>query len=266
MIDWRQWHNEPALVEALILAAWLYAMATGPLRARLAPAEPYSRRSALRFYTGLALFYLVVGTPAESVGRFYLFSANMLVQMAILYPVAWLLLTGIPRWLIDAVLGSARITELAGRVLFHPLVCGAFFVLSVSVWYVPRIYEWGLQRPWHFGAEHLLFAAAGAMFWWPLSSRSEIFPPLRFGARMIYLFATQVAMTAVFSYLLMAEHPLYPTYELAPRLLPALDPINDQTFAGILLSAMSSLVMVSALGVSFFRWSKTSEPSGHRAP
>jgi len=264
MIDWRQWHNEPALIDALILAAWLYALATGPLRGRLAPGTPYPAAAARRFYPGLVLFYFTIGSPVEATGRFYLFSANMLAQMAILYPVAWLLLTGIPEWLIDRLIGATPGAMAIGRVLFRPLVCGAFFVLSVSIWYVPRIYEWGLQRPVNFAAEHVLFAAAGVLFWWPLASRSQLFPPLRFGARMVYLFATQVAMTAVFSYLLMAEHPLYPTYELAPRLLPELDALNDQTFAGILLSAISSLVMVAALGASFFRWSKASEPASHR--
>jgi cytochrome c oxidase assembly factor CtaG len=76
---------------------------------------------------------------------------------------------------------------------------------------------------------------------------------------MVYLFGLEVAMTAVFSYLLMAEHTIYPNYVLAPRLIPGFDVLSDQAFGGILLSAISSLFFVGALGSAFYQWSKSSK-------
>jgi len=107
--------------------------------------------------------------------------------------------------------------------------------------------------------EHLAFFGAALLFWWPLISPSRLVPPIGYGARLVYLFALEEALTAVFSYILMADHPMYPTYALAPRLIAGLDAINDQVLGGILLSAVSSLVLVGALGVNFLRWAKWSE-------
>jgi cytochrome c oxidase assembly factor CtaG len=263
MIDWRQWQNEPGLVGAIAVVGWLYALGVGPLRTFWAPASPFPGRAACRFAGGLFLLWFAVASPFEQIGRYYLFSAQMCTQMLIVYPVAWLLLTGLPPGLLDWLLALLPGSRHWGRVLFRPLTCGAAFVLGVSIWYLPRIYEWGLEREVGLAAEHLLFLLAGVLFWWPLASPSRRFPALRFGARMAYLFATEVAMTAVFSYLLMAEHPLYPSYELAPRLIASLDALNDQVFAGILLSGISSLVMVAALGASFYHWWKSADSGAH---
>lgn len=76
---------------------------------------------------------------------------------------------------------------------------------------------------------------------------------------MVYLFATEVALTGAFTYLLMAEHAMYPTYALAPRLIPSLSPEDDQMMGGVVLSAVSSLVLVGACGTAFYGWFKDSE-------
>jgi cytochrome c oxidase assembly factor CtaG len=68
-----------------------------------------------------------------------------------------------------------------------------------------------------------------------------------------------VALTGVFTYLLMGEHPLYAAYELAPRLIPGLSAENDQVLGGVLLSGVSSLVLVGVLFVNFLRWSRADQ-------
>lgn len=283
VIDWTQWHQEPLLADSLILLGWLYAILAGPLRARLAPGEPWLGRCALRFYAGLALFFVAVDSPFDRIGSLYLFSAHVALQLVVLYPAAALVLSGIPAWMIDWVLTVGRtvsVSRSAGsrpelaegrgssgstcptcvvRVLLRPLTTGAVFVVVTGVWYLPRPYEWALQREWARGIEYLAFFGAALLFWWPLISPSRLLPPIGYGARLVYLFALEVALTAVFSYLLMADHPLYPTYELAPRLIPGLDATNDQVLGGILLSGVSSLVLVGALGVNFLRWARRSE-------
>ena len=122
------------------------------------------------------------------------------------------------------------------------------FVLLVSGWYVPRIFGWALAHPLGQTVEGLLFFGASLLFWWPLLSPSREFPPLPYGGRILYLSAIEVALTGVFTYLLMGEHPLYPVYELAPRLIPGLNAENDQVLGAVLLSGVSSLVLVSAPG------------------
>lgn len=258
MIDWRQWHNEPIVADLLVLLGWLYAMLAGPLRARLAPAEPWPRKEAIRFFCGLGLFYLAASSPLARIGGLYLFSAHIVLQMVIMYPAAGLILLGLPAWMIDPILARAGLRPVFS-VLFRPAVTGLIFILVTSAWYIPKIFEWALRHPPAHALEHAMFFGASFLFWWPLLSRSRVFPAVRYGSRLIYLFCIEVAMTAVFSYILMAEHPMYPTYQLAPRLISGLDAQSDQVLGGILLSAVSSLVLVGALGVNFLHWAHRSE-------
>jgi putative membrane protein len=251
MIDWGSWRSEPILVGALVALGWLYALAVGPLRARLAPAAPFPRAAALRFGAGLLLLYLAWGSPLDLIGRYFLYSAHVVQDLLVLFPAAALLLRGVPPWLSEPALRRAR--PLA-RVLCHPALDGAAFVLLVSGAYLSRPFEAALRSDGAHALQAAALLAAGLLFWRPLLSRSAVLPPPGYGGRLAYLFAAEVALTGVFTYLLMAEHGLSGTYEHAPRLVAALTPYEDQVLAGVLLSGVSSFVLVGTLGLTFFRW------------
>jgi putative membrane protein len=259
MPDWAAWDCEPLLVDLIVLAGWFYAIVAGPLRARLAPGEPWPRRAAVRFFSGLVLFYLTVGAPWERVGRDYLLSAALIGHLVIVYGVAGLLLSGLPPWLVD--LPLARRPSAIRSALVHPVVCGALFVLGLTASYLPRVYEWALATGERRALQHVVFLILGLLFWRPILSPSRFLPPLRVGPRLAYLFAIEVALTGVFSFILMAEHPMYPTYVVAPRLIAGLSAEDDQILSGILLSAVSSLVLVGALGSAFFAWARQARAS-----
>jgi len=264
MIDWGSWRNQPILLGGLVFLGWLYALGIGPLRGRLAPGEPFPRRQAFRFFAGLVLLYLALGSPLDEIARYLLCSAHTLQDVLVLYPAAALLLLGLPAWLVD--LGLARVPRPLGRALLSPLVCAGFFVVVVSGWYVPRLFEGALRNEGLHAVRAAMFLAAAVLFWWPLASPSQLFPALRYGGRLLYLLAVQVALTGVFTYVLMSDHPMFPTYEHAPRLVAALSPIEDQVLAGALLSFISSVVLVSALGLNFYRWAQTERRPGSRQP
>jgi putative membrane protein len=255
MIGWRYWHNNPAAVAALILLGWLYALCVGPWRGHLAPGQTFPRAAAIRFYAGLLLGYLAVGSPLAWVGEVYLFSAHLVQHLVILYPVSGLLMLGFPDWLIDAWC-DRPVLRRPLRVLTRPLTAGFLFVVVLSVWHLPKLYERALENETVRLVQYGSLIFIGILFWWPLLSPSRVLPPVRYGARLLYLFAIEVSLTAVFTYVLMADHAMYPTYAYAPRIIAGLSPLNDQLLAGVLLSGISSLVLVGALGVNFFRWAK----------
>src|SRR5256885_2007455 len=116
MIDWRHWHNEPWLIGGLVFLGWLWAVLAGPWRARLAPAEPFPFRRAVRFYPGLLIFYLAVGSPLDQIGERLLFSAHMLQHQLLIYPAAILFLIGLPSWMIDPLFRS-RVVRVPFRIL-----------------------------------------------------------------------------------------------------------------------------------------------------
>ncbi|HEY1793142.1 MAG TPA: cytochrome c oxidase assembly protein [Opitutaceae bacterium] len=259
MIDWRHWHNEPFLTGGLILAGWLFAILAGPLRPLLAPGRPYPRRQAVLFYSALVIFYLAVGSPLDQVSERFLLSAHMVQHLLIMYPAALLIILGIPAWMIDPVL-SLPALRFPLRLLLNPVTCGIVWGTVISVWHAPFLYDWTLQNKVVHVLEHLMFLAVSLLFWWPLVSRSSVFPAPSYGARIIYLLATEIAMIPVCAYIVFSADVLYPTYEYAPRLIAWLSPADDQLLAGVIMKSSGMAVSIAALGIFFYKWSK-SQPS-----
>jgi putative membrane protein len=260
MIDWRHWHNEPFLTGGLILAGWLYALLAGPLRSLLAPGAPYPRRKAAMFYGALALFYLAVGSPLDQVGERFLLTAHMAQHLVIMYPVALLILLGIPSWMVDPVLSRPALKSPL-RLLLSPLSCAVISIVVISAWHAPFLYEWTLQDKLVHVGEHLMFLAVSLLYWWPLASPSAAFPAPGYGVRMLYIFGAEVGMIPVSAYIVFSGDILYPTYEYAPRLIAGFSPADDQLSAGILMKIAGMAVSLTALGVCFFKWSKASNPA-----
>lgn len=253
MIDWSHWHNEPWLIGGLVVWGWLWAVAAGPWRERLAPGTPFPTGQAVRFYLGLLSFYLAVGSPLDQVAERFLFSAHMLQHQMLIYPAAILILLGVPSWMIDPLL-APRVVQGPLRLVTHPLGCGIIYSLVVGVWHVPLLYDWALRsKPVHV-LEHLMFFGAALLYWWPLLSPSRILPRRSYAAQMLYLFGVLIAMTPLFAYITFSQDILYPTYEYAPRLFPDFSAANDQLLAGVMMKLVGVFGAMVAMAVAFFGW------------
>lgn len=257
MIDWTHWHNEPFLVGGLIFLGWLYAILTGPGRARLAPGAPYPRGHALKFYAALLCFYLGVGSPLDQIAERYLLSAHMLQHQIIIYPAAILFLLGLPDWLVRPVTAQPVLRPLL-QVLTQPVICGVIFTAVISGWHLPLLYDWALQNRVVHILEHFTMFGAALFYWWPLLSPSTEFPRASYAWQMLYLVAVIIAMTPVFAYLTFSSDILYPTYEFAPR-ITSLSAASDQLLAGAMMKLIGMSVAMIAFGVSFYRWFEAGE-------
>jgi putative membrane protein len=253
MIDWRHWHNEPFLIGGLVFLGWIYAVLAGPLRAFLAPGEPFPHAKAWKFYGALVLFYLTVGSPLDQIGERFLLSAHMLQHQLLIYPAAVLFLSGLAPWMVDPVLGRPALRRLL-RFLTNPVVCGTVFTVVMSVWHMPALYEWALQNKVVHVVEHVMFFGAALFYWWPLLSPSRVFPPASHGTQMMYLIAVLIGMTPIFAYLTFSSDIIYPTYEYAPRLFAHFDMFDDQLLAGVMTQLVGAFVAMIAFIWSFYRW------------
>ena len=262
MIDWRHWHNEPFLVGGLIFLGWLHALLAGPLRARLAPGQPYPRGHAIRFYLALLIFYLAVGSPLDQVGERFLLSAHMLQHQMMIYPAAILFWLGLPDWMVRPVTGRPALHGLL-HFLTRPLICALLYVLTLSVWHLPYLYDWALQSRSVHIAEHFMFFGAALFYWWPLLSPAREFPPAAYAWQMLYLLGVEIGMTPIFAYLTFSHDILYPTYEYAPR-LTWMSPADDQLLAGSMMKLVGFGVALGAFAVAFYRWHRANER--HEAP
>jgi putative membrane protein len=219
----------------------------------------FDRAAALRFYAGLFVLYLAVGSPLDRIGRYFFFSVHMAQNMMVAYPGAGLLVAGLPGWLADSVLGRPVPGRVLGAVL-RPVPCGAVFMLVLSAWQTPGLFQWALWVDGAHAFEPLSILAASILFWWPILSPSRACPRASVGVRLVYLFLIEVALTGAFTVLFMTDHALYPAYETAPRVTDVLTALDDQRLAGILLSGVSSLVLVGVFGFTFRNWARSEHP------
>jgi len=253
MVDWLHWHTEPFLTGGLIFLAWLYAALTWPLRDVVAPGRPFEARRACFFYSALAVFYLAVGSPLDQLGEQFLLSAHMVQHQLLIYPAAILFLKGLPEWFCPPRLHLGPAGSVL-RVVFSPAFCGMAYILVLSAWHVPALYERALENRDVHVLEHLSFFGAALLFWWPFFSPFSAFPRAGPGQRMLYLVLVTIGMTPLFFYITFASSPLYPAYEYAPRLLASLRPMDDQVLAGALMKFVGMLVSLGFFLSSFMGW------------
>ncbi|MFH1499944.1 MAG: cytochrome c oxidase assembly protein [Verrucomicrobiota bacterium] len=260
MIDWRHWHNEPHLIGGLVLLAWLYALATGPLRVRLAPGlPPVPGRVRMAFYGGLVLFYLAVGSPLDQAGERFLFSAHMVQHLILTHLVAILFILGLPAWLTDDLPPRSAWVDRPVRLLLNPLVVAIAYNLTLGIWHVPALYDLALQDRWVHITEHVTFFGAAVLMWWPVFSRSRRFPPLAPGVQMLYLIGVTILGTPLFAYLAFSSSVLYPTYEFAPRIIAGFTAAQDQLLGAVIMKLGTMAVTFLVLIRCFYIWYLTSE-------
>ncbi len=253
------WHNEPLLLVLLLGAGWGYAVATGPLRARLAPpGTPYPAGRALCFYLGLAFNYLAVGSPLDQFGEDYLFCLHMVQHLIIIYLTPPLLLLGLPWWLTDRLLqrpGAARIA----RAVLHPAACCTAFVVIFGLWHLPELYEAALRNRGIHILEHATVFFTATQMWWMFLGPSRIIPPCRYPIRILASFMLMAAHMPILGLLALSENALYPTYDLAPRIIPNFSAMDDQVLGGTMMEMVAAAVSVGLLGWSIWGWMRDDE-------
>lgn len=256
------WHTEPFLLLAILFPGWLYALAVGPWRGVFGPGQAFPKAEAARFFAGLAVVYLAVGSPLDSIGESFLFTAHMLQHMLLIYVAPPLLITGLPAWLTDGLLARSPAALKLCRTLVHPAFGGTAFVLCFSVWHFPELYVWALNDKSAHILEHWIMFLPACLMVWPVVSKSRLLPRLSNGGLMFYGFILMVGDLPLWAALIFGEDCLYRTYEYAPRIC-YLDPMQDQIAGAIVMKLFNEGFSLLTMGCAFFRWSKE---ESHGAP
>jgi|TARA_B110000438_G_scaffold268026_1_gene283320 putative membrane protein len=265
MLSIWHWHTEPFLVGGILAVVWLYAMLVGPLRNKLDPEAEIPRVEIVWFTFAVITFYGAVGSPIDAAGENFLFSAHMFQHNILMYLTAAFSVLALPGWFVDGLLDRARWSIPFFRVLFHPVIAGFLFTFVFYGWHAPALYEWALHNKVVHTFEHLSMLGTSIIMFWPMLSRSRTLPQSNLGSQILYLFVLMVAQIPLFGLLTFAEHPLYPTYEYAPRLIEGFDPLSDQVFGGLLMKVANMILSLILMGYAFFRWNaqslRTERPS-----
>ncbi len=246
------WNLDPATLIALALLLAGYALATGPLRAKIPGSQPAPTQRIALFAAGWASLALTIISPLDTLGRYYLFSAHTVQLFIIITLSVPLLMAGLPDWLMRVFLPTQRMREASGDLLFSVIAVLLFNGL-VLVWHAGPLYEAALQNSFWHDAQMLTFVVAGALTWWPLLTPANRHIRLSSPLQILYLAAESIPLDIFGVYAIFARGVFYHTYAVAPRLW-GISAALDQQIAGGILAVPGNIIDVIIMSVVFFIW------------
>jgi cytochrome c oxidase assembly factor CtaG len=237
-----------AIAAVLYLIGWTRLALRSPVRCR--------RRLMARLALALAgLTAIAVALLALHQAAHESFAAHM-VQHLLLIVVgvpALLLADPLPAavWALPAVVRRRARRALAGRTplrrawrgLTRMPVAWTLHAAALWLWHVPAAYDAALASGTLHDAEHLVFAATAALFWWPVIGPAPRGAPAPLGCRIVYLVLGAFQSAALGVFLLAAPRPLY-----------AYGGLDDQALGGVLMWAVGGTVDMAAVLVLVYRF------------
>jgi putative membrane protein len=269
------WSLEPLVLAAAAVAVIAFARAFVRLRRRGRTDHAGWSRAAL-FGAGLGLVVLALVSPLDAAGDEDLLSAHMLQHMLIADAGPALILVAVRGPLLAFLLPACaiRFTLRHRRAhsivdfLARPVTAVSCWALVMAFWHVPAVYDAALTRPWLHGAEHGTYLLVGLLVWVLLvdpAGRGRLSTRGR-AAVAGCLFAFGQVMCGV---LFLTPTPLYPAYASHARGLFGLTPLEDQQFAGLLMTAEQFVTLgtfIALLGWSMLQPARRRNPRlAHRA-
>ena len=221
------------------------------------PSEPQAFKPSTpriaAFPLGLLLLWLTLDWPVGPLGAGYLASVHSVQFLMLAMVIPPVLLVGLDRARVAALLERRVLLALVVRKLTQPLLAMILFAVTMVLTHLPALVDAFMATQAGAFALDVAWLGAGLVFWWPVIIRipeRRHFPPLM---QMLYLFFGTQPHLYIAMWLLGAEYPSYGTYELAPR-VTALAAITDQQIAGALMLAFGATYILGAITVLYFRW------------
>ena len=247
----------------VLLAGWFAA----DRRRRGRGEQGATSRQRAQFLGGVAFLWIASDWPVGALGGAYLSSVHMLQYLLYTLAAAPLLMLGTPEWLAERILrrtGLAAAWRVITRPLAAALITNALLILTHSPFAVDPLRA---SQAGSFVLD-MLWLASGLVMWAPIINpirADRVRSPL---VKIVYLFVAAALVPMIpGGFIAFAAHPLYATYELAPR-VAGISALHDQQFAGVLMKVGNVPVIWAVMGVIWFRWyeqDRSSRP-GRRAP
>lgn len=265
---WSAWSWDPWILGALGLAVVLYSTGLVRLWRRAGRGRGIPRWRAACYYGGLVALFVALVSPIHAAGE-ALFSLHMVQHLLLMTVAAPLLVLGRPmlaylwalpeagRWGLSR--SHARHRGGLGPVrrvwgaATHPVLIFVLHVGALWSWHTPRLYEAALREPWVHDLEHASFFLTALLFWWALVRTGGPWARSRYGAAILYVFATALQSGALGALITFAPEPWYASH-VARTPAWGLPPLVDQQLAGILMWVPVGLVYAGAVVALFVAW------------
>ena len=248
------WRWRPEVAVPLAVAVVVYGLGW----MRLARRSPVRRRAALAGRLALSLGGLVLAAVAllglhdAAHERFLPHMAQHLLLMMVAVPLV-LLADPLPAalWALPAParrragawLAEGAPARRAWRALTRLPVAWTLYALVLWLWHLPVAYDAALAIGWLHDLEHVSFAAAAVVFWWPvIAPAPRVAAPASPVARVVYLVLAAFSGGALG--VLLAASPA-PLYAYGPS--GAASPLEDQAWGGVLMWAVGGAIDMAAV-------------------
>jgi putative membrane protein len=248
---WAAWTVHPSVVVGLAVTGGLYAF-LGGLRA--------PRRRIAAFAGSLAVLFLSLNGPLHNLSDEYLFSAHMVQHLLLTLLFPPLFLYGLPAEVVGRALYVVRRAWVmrALRWITRPVPAALVFLVPITAWHFPVLYEAAMRDHDLHIVQHLTFLSTSVLMWWPILSPVPELPRAPYPVQLVYLFLLGIPMSVVGALITLSQEVLYPFYAAAPRVW-GLAPVADQQLGGLIMWVPGGLMFWVVMTVVWFRWSAHSE-------
>ena len=223
------------------------------------------RKHSLYFGLGLITLWVSLETPIDTISDHYLDSVHMLQHVLLGFVAPPLMLLGLSLQMVG------RLVRLPGvRAVTEPVPAQIIAGVVMIAWHFPPLFDATLEsEPLHI-FEHLTFIASGVVLYWPILSATSAYARWQMspGAKLLYMLVATLPQDGVALAFIFSRVPFYEYYAQAPRLIPSLTPVIDQTIAGAVLMILGKATLAVAAMAVFFRWfgSEHRADHGHAIP
>jgi len=244
------WHLDIPIVIGLVAVECIYVLLVRRLWHK---AGHYNMPSAWSWSIGVAVIFIALESPLDTIAEQRLLSAHMLQHELLLTIAPTLLLLGLFPRLVAPVTRAVfkpllrnRYTYPLLRVIFSPYCTLAIWLLCLYTWHLPSLYLLALQSDAIHRVEHLSFVTAGLLFWLPIIEPVPGLTKMRPLAKLGYLALGQLGTVPLVAALFWSPTLLY-SYYASKLPLWGISHISDQQWAGLVMMIIDMLAALTAV-------------------
>ena len=218
--------------------------------ARRAP--DLSRARVAFFASGVAVSWLALETPLDTLADAYSQALHMAQHVLLGVVAPPLLLLGLSPWMASRLLRALPWL----RPVLEPVPAQLIAAAVMIGWHVPFAYDLTVSNDAVHVFEHLTFLAAGAVFWWAFleATSATLRWRMSVGARFVYLLVGTLPQDGVALVLQFSRTLFYPHYAGAYPFFAGWTPVIDQNVSGVVLMIVGKTSYAVAALVLFYRW------------
>jgi cytochrome c oxidase assembly factor CtaG len=232
-----------------LLIGVVYFVRVGHLREQ--GRQPCALRQA-SFACGMALIVLATVGPIDKLADEFVFG-HMIQHTLLLDEIALLLALGLTGPVLAPLLGKPGIRRL--QRLTYPMLAVLIWLTVMYGWHTPPLYQAATESQLVHLCEHGCFLAAGILMWLALLGP---FPKPEWfgnGAKAVYVAVVHFSSMGLANILMWSGTVLYPFYAASDR-AHGIEPLTDQSVAGVILMVQSVILMLGILFWLVLRWAR----------